>query len=449
MTTRTLGVSAQLAAFLTNAVWDDLPAAVVHEAKRSLVNYFGCALGGCRDPVIEAAASALRPYAGRPVATVIGRGERTDALNGAFLNAAAANVFDFDDTHERTIIHPTAPVAAAVFALAEDLPLTGRQLLRAFIIGIEAECRIGNAVSPHHYRRGWHITSTCGVFGAAAAVGSAIGLAAERMNWALGNASAQSGGLLETLGSMAKSVSVGNAARNGFAAAVFANAGIAGPDRPLEGPYGFLPVTSGEFDVACLTDGLGEQWEIARNTYKPYPSGIVLNPVIEACLELSSERSFHAADIDRIEVTGQPLLRERTDRVHPASGREAQVSAQHAVAVALTRGRAGLAEFTDACAKDASLAAMREKVVIIDDARYAVDSAAVTVHLRGEEQRSRKIDHARGSATRPLADGALEQKLRELLEYGRSRCDANAIIDALWSLDTAHDAGAVMALARG
>ncbi|MDB5862501.1 MAG: MmgE/PrpD family protein, partial [Betaproteobacteria bacterium] len=297
------GATRRLAAFVSSARWEDLPSQLRHEAKRSLMNYFACALGGCRDAAVESTASVLARFSGAPSATVIGRGQKLDALNAAFLNALSANVFDFDDTHVRTIIHPTAPVAPALFACAETSRLPGRDLLLAFALGVEVECRIGNAVSPGHYRRGWHITSTCGVFGAAAATAKVLGLSAERTKWALGNASAQAGGLLETLGTMGKSISVGNAARNGLAAAMFAKEGVSGPEAPLEGTYGFLRVTGDAADFSCLTEGLGEHWELSANTYKLYPTGIVLSPVIEACLALQAAHEIDVGEIERVDIT--------------------------------------------------------------------------------------------------------------------------------------------------
>jgi 2-methylcitrate dehydratase PrpD len=442
-------VSERLAQFMARARWEDIPDAVRHEAKRSLMNFFACALGGCRDEAVTSSASVLKRFGADASSTVIGRGERTDALNAAFLNAAAANVFDFDDTHTRSIIHPSAPVSGALFALAELSGMSGPRLLLSFVLGLEAECRIGNAISPGHYRRGWHITSTCGVFGAAAAAASALALPPQQVTWALGNASAQAGGLLETLGTMAKSVSVGNAARNGLVSALFAEAGVFGPERPLEGLYGFLRVMGENPDVECVTERLGETWEISANSYKPYPCGIVLNPVIEACLELSRDLQGTPERLERVEITAHPLLRERTDRVHPRTSREAQVSAQHAVAVALARGRAGLSEFSDESTRDASLRALREKVSLVDDASYAVESASVTVHLAGEKPCSRRIDQAYGSSARPLSDSALEQKVKDLVEHGGSRCDPQPLIEAVWSLERAEDAGAVVKLAAG
>lgn len=439
----------RLAAFLSAARWDDIPSAIRHEAKRSLMNYFATSLGGCREAAVDIASTVIGGFASAATATVIGRRERSDMLNAAWLNAMSANVFDFDDTHTRTIIHPTAPVAPALFALAESARMTGEQLLLGFVLGVEAECRIGNAVSPGHYQRGWHITSTCGVFGAAAAAGRSLALDAQRMNWALANAAVQAGGLVETLGTMSKSISVGNAARNGLLSALLAQKGFSGPDAPLEGVRGFLRVTGDNPDIACIATGLGERWELGSNTYKPYPCGVVLNPVIEACLELAHAPGVAVADIERIEITGHPLLRERTDRPNARSGRESQVSAQHAVAAALLRGRAGLAEFSDACVAEPALRALGAKVCFVDDAGYAVESARVTLHMAGRAAQVRFVAQARGSTARPLSDADLEDKLRALTQYGGSGCDADALIGAVWELDKADDAGALMALAAG
>src|ERR1700733_2789105 len=161
------GVTARLANFVTAARWNDLPDEVAHAAKRSLLNFFAVALTVCRNETFEIALGTLSAFSGGKPATLIGRRERIDALNAAFLNAAGANVLDFCDTHVPTAIHPTAPVVPALLALAEMMPVSGAGFLRALGLGHEVECRIGVAMSPSHYKKGWHITSTCGVFGAA------------------------------------------------------------------------------------------------------------------------------------------------------------------------------------------------------------------------------------------------------------------------------------------
>jgi 2-methylcitrate dehydratase PrpD len=437
-----------LARFVADTQWRDLPANVRNEAKRSLVNYFAVALAGSHDPTVDKAVNVYHRFRADENASIAGRSERTDMLNAAALNAMSANVYDFDDTHIPTIIHPTAPVAAALFALAESHAMSGEALLLAFVLGVEVECRIGNAVSPEHYQRGWHITSTCGVFGAAAAVAKALELDEQHIAWALGNASVQTGGLVETLGTMSKSISVGNAARNGLLSALLAEDGFSGPDAPLEGERGFLRVTASQPSWSALTRELGHEWELLKNTYKPYPCGVVLNPVIEACLDLRRDARWSLGDIEQIELTGHPLLRERTDRPGVRTGRESQVSAQHAVAVVLSRGKAGLDEFSDAAVADASLHEAGKRLRFIDDPSWPVESAQVTIILRSGERIAHRVHAARGSLAAPLANVELADKLHRLAAHSRSGVDAQALIDRLWKFETEQDAAAVMRLAR-
>ncbi|WP_296186075.1 MmgE/PrpD family protein [Pseudomonas sp. UBA1879] len=440
-------LSHQLADFIERATWSDIPAHVRHEAHRALVNYFAVSLAGCTDPDVAKAVALFSRFNAGGDAHVIGREDVLDMLNAASLNAMSANVFDYDDTHIPTILHPTAPVAAALFALAETRVISGEELLLAFVLGVEVECRIAMAISPEHYRRGWHITSTCGVFGSAAAVGKVLGLDARQLVWAFGNASAQASGLVETLGSAAKSIGVGNAARNGLLSALLAQDGFAGPDHPLEGERGFLNVFGEQPRLGEISAGLGERWALLANTYKPYPCGVVLNPVIQACLELSRDRNWALEDIQRIELTGHPLLRQRTDRPDIEFGRQSQVSAQHAVAVSLARGRAGLAEFSDEAVSDQRLRALYGQLQFVDDAEYSVESAQVRIVLHSGSVLSRTIDVSLGSLEAPLSDQFLEDKLRDLATYGRSGCEPQPLIDALWTLAHATDAGALMRLA--
>ncbi|MFD2239311.1 MmgE/PrpD family protein [Aureimonas populi] len=423
-----MSASAALATFAAETA--SVPDAVRREAIRSIMNGFATGLAGCGDAATLHAKAVATRFSARGEASIMGHPERVDILTAAFLNAIAINVHDFDDTHPGTILHPTAPVLPPLLALAETRAVTGAAFLDAFAIGVEVECRIANAVSPGHYRRGWHITATCGVFGAAAASGRILGLDAERMLHALGIASAQASGLVETLGTMAKSVGVGNAARNGLFAALLAENGLKGPALPLEGPRGFVEVTSDEPRPGCLAEGLGESWQLLLNTYKPYPCGVVLNPVIEAALLLAAEPGFDAARVQGVTVRGAALLAERADRPSPAEGREAQVSAQHAVAVAFLRGRAGLAEFSDAAVADPAVQALRETVRVAIDPQLPVGAAVIDVRLPSGSL-SRRVDKARGDGGRPLADADIEEKLRALADYGAPSVDTAPLIAAL------------------
>ncbi len=434
---QTPGMTERLAHFVADTQWDDLGPSVAHQAKRSLMNFFAVALTGCRDQTIETALQTLAAFSGGKQATIIGRSERVDALSAAFLNAASANVLDFCDTHVPTAIHPTAPIVPSLLAVAAMMPVNDREFLLALVLGHEIECRIGLAMSPSHYKRGWHITSTCGVFGAAVGAGKLLRLTARQMVWALGTAATQSGGLCECLGTPAKSVSVGNAARNGLLSALLAARNFDGPTEPLTGAQGYYHALNETADLSFLTQGLGETWEILATAYKPYPCGFVIHPVLDCVLDW--RRAHPAAAVEKVVVTGNPLLAIRTDRPQISSGREAQVSTQHAVAAALIRGKAGVEEFTDACVDDAKVAALREKVQVLRDESLATTSAAAEITTADGMTHKVAQQAARGSAENPMSDQELADKLRLAAKAAIPGNDVTSLIEAVWQLDRADD----------
>src|SRR5215471_13482644 len=250
-------VTRALARYVVQTKAQDIPANVKREAVRSFLNWLGCAVGGSTHPTLDIALAAIRPFAGAAQAGVLGRRDRLDILNAALLNGISGHVFDFDDTHLKTIIHPAGPVASAILALAEHQPVSGVDFLHAFILGVEAECRIGNAVYPAHYDIGWHITGTAGVFGAAAAAGKLLDLDEQQMTWALGIAGTQSSGFREMFGTMCKSFHPGRAAQNGLLSAFLAQQGFTSSDRVLEAPRGFAHVMSAGRDLNKITADLG------------------------------------------------------------------------------------------------------------------------------------------------------------------------------------------------
>ena len=446
-----MNTSQILCANLHANAWVNIAQSVRHEAKRSLLNYFAVGFAGAHDLTIEKLVGTYTAFSANQAASLIGRPEQTDMLNAAALNAMSANVFDYDDTHLRTIIHPTAPIAAALLAYAQTHRVSGADFLHALILGMEVECRVGNAISPYHYGRGWHITSTCGTLGAAMAIGWLLRLSPTQLNWALGSAANQACGIVETLGTMSKSLSVGNAARNGMLSALLAAQDFDGPLAPLDGVRGFLNVMGEKPDLNAINTQFGEHWEMALNTYKPYPCGIVLNPVIEACLQLSAQKevTHHLTQrLQSVEVTGQKLLRDRTDRPDVQTGRESQVSAQHAVAVSLLTGRAGLAQFSDQAVQDPNMRALGKKLRFTQDDTMSVDAARVTLHFNDEPSISVFVEQARGSTGRPLTDRDLEEKLISLSSRVNSSFDPVRFIRELWQIESLDDVSVLMTLAR-
>ena len=301
-----MDVTRTLAAYVVSSKPDDLPAPVRAEACRTLLNWAGCAVGGSRHETVDITVRALSRFAGPNQASLLGRRERMDILHAALINGVSSHVLDFDDTHLKTVIHPAGPVAPAILALSEIQAVSGRDLLHALVLGAEVECRIGNAVYPAHYDRGWHITGTTGAFGAAAACGRLLGLSEQQMRWALGLAATQPVGLREMFGTMTKSFHPGRAAQNGLMAALLAKENFTSSDTGIEGRTGWAHVLSTSCDYDQITRGLGEHYEILLNTYKPFACGVVLHPVIDACLQLRALHQLTPDAIERIDLSGTP-----------------------------------------------------------------------------------------------------------------------------------------------
>jgi 2-methylcitrate dehydratase PrpD len=436
-----------LGEFVAGSSPTTIPPEVRHEAKRSLLNFFGTALGSADDPAVGAAVRVLLPLSGQRDATLIGRPERLDVLSVAFVNAIAANLLDYDDTHPDTIIHPTAPVAPPLLALAEQRRLSGADVLHAFVLGGEVECRLGMAVSPGHYARGWHITATCGVFGAAAGSAKLLGLSLAQVAHALGIAASQAGGVVENLPTGAKNVGVGNAARNGLFAALMAEQGYTAAPAAIEGPRGWIRASGDAPNLAKILDGLGSRWEIARNTYKPYPCGIVLHSVIDACLALKEQLGLSGLELAQVVVSGHPLLLERADRP-VANARDARVSIHHSVAVSLLHGAAGLREFSDEVVADPTVVRLRERMRAEADPTMPIGAARVVVRTFTGDERSAVVTHPRGSLEAPMSDDDIAAKVRELASRRLSRSRLDGLIEAVWRLDEAPDLRELMSLAR-
>ncbi|HUH95204.1 MAG TPA: MmgE/PrpD family protein [Casimicrobiaceae bacterium] len=434
------GPTLALARFVARSKGSELPERVRHEARRALLNWLGCAIGASRHETLERAIAALQPFSGPPQATVLGRHERFDALHAALLNGTSSHTFDFDDTHLRTIIHPTGPVASALLALAEHRPVTGEAFIHAFVLGTEVECRIGNAVYPSHYDVGWHITGTAGVFGAAAAAGWVLGLTEQQLAWALGIAATQASGLREMFGSMCKPLHVGLAARNGLAAALLARADFTSSAQPIEGRRGFAHVLAAERDLSCITVGLGESWELETNSYKPFACGVVVHPAIDGCLQLRAQHRLTAEAIEAIELSVHPLVLELTGKQAPTSGLEGKFSVYHSCAVAIVDGAAGPGQYSDARVADPTIVALRERVRAEIDPALAEDAAQVSIRLKDGRTLDCTVGHALGSRERPMSDRDLEAKFLELAAVALDRAAVEALIAACWKLEKSADA---------
>jgi len=436
-------VTRTLARFVVNHRYADVPQKVRHEGARSFLNWVGCAVGASRHETVERALAALDEFSGPREATVLGRGDRLDIMLAALMNGMTSHTFDFDDTHLKTIIHPSGPVASAILALAERKPVKGDAFLHAFILGVETECRIGNAVYPSHYDVGWHITATAGVFGAAAAAGRLLGLNEQQMVWALGIAATQSSGLREMFGTMVKPMHPGNAARNGLLAALLASKDFTSSEQGIEGRRGFANVLATARNYDEISRGLGTTWEAALNTYKPFACGIVEHPAIDGCIQLRNEHTLKAEDIESIALKVHPLVLELTGKKTPQTGLEGKFSVHHSCAVAVIHGAAGEAQYSDGAVRDPRVIALRDRVTAAAEKGVHEDQVHVTIRLKSGKVLEKHVEHAVGSLDRPMSDSDLEAKFRGLADGILSKTETDRLIRLCWDIGKLKDAAEV------
>jgi 2-methylcitrate dehydratase PrpD len=435
-----MDVTRTLARFIVNSRYEDIPQPIRHEASRALINWMGCAIGSAHHETVHSMLAALRPFAGPAQATVLGRPDRLDILNAALVNGVSSHVLDFDDTHVKAI-HPSAPVLPALLAYSEWQPVSGNELVHAFVLGVEAEERIGLSVFPEHYNTGWHITGTAGVFGAAAAMGKLLKLDEQRMCWALGIAATQSSGLREMFGSMCKSFHPGRAAQNGMTAALLAAKGFTSSERGIEAPRGWANVLSTKFDPAVITEGLGERYELAFNMYKPFACGLVVHAAIDGCIQLANEHNLTGTGIERVKLTVNPIVMELTAKREPQTGLEGKFSVFHAAAVAIIQRAAGEAQFSDATVRRSDVIALRRRVDAVADSHIRKLEARVEIVLRDGTVLEKHVEHALGSLERPLSDSDIEAKFRSLADGVLPQAQATRIIELCWKVGELADAG--------
>jgi len=443
-------ITRQFARYICASRFDTLPQAVRHAGARAFVNYVGCAAGGAQEPDVKLMSEVLAEFNGAKEATVIGRPERLDVLNATFINSMSSAALAFNDTHFTSVAHPTSPVAAALLALAERQPMSGRDLLHALILGVEVQCRVGNilTVPPAECAVGLSMQGLVGSIGAAVGAAKALGLDETATAVAIGLAANQSAGIREAQSTMASHLTPGHAARCGLLSALLAARGFECSDTMIEGVKGFGVSFSSNPNYAAGVDKLGEAFEIVTLAYKPYPSGFVIHPVIDACLEIVQQPGFDAAQIERVDLIVNPLAGKLTDIVTPKDRGQALVSLQHWTAAALMFKAGGIAEVSDEVVRDPAVAAMRHKVKFTGDEKIGREAARVRVTFKGGKVLEAAVENCRGSVKRPLSDEDITTKTRAQLQMVYPAATAEKILDQSWRIADCASTGDYCSLLR-
>jgi len=420
-------VTNEVARFVQSTRPDDVPANVAQLGKKAILDCLGLALAGAG---AEGSAILRRHIeemgCANGAATVFGTSLRAPSRFAALANGNAMHSDDYDDTYHPSRIHPSAAVAAALFADAEVLNRSGREVLTAFNAGVEVSCKISEAIDGQHYQRGYHSTGTCGVFGAAAAVCNLRQLPAATILNALGIAGSAAAGLRENFGTMVKPLHAGRAAENGLVAGSLAAAGFTAAPTVLEGARGFFRAGGGGYDAQKIHGKLGNPWTFAAPgiSIKPYPSGALTHPAMSKLQELFIAHDIRPGQIARLAVKTNRLLPENLTYHRPTTGLQGKFSMEFCLASIAVLRKAGLAEFTDAVVNRREV---QEVISKIDYTAYGDDEAAangygrlttfIEVVLRDGRKISARADVAKGDPAIPMNDDEVANKFRECAAF--------------------------------
>ncbi|HEY8368579.1 MAG TPA: MmgE/PrpD family protein [Thermodesulfobacteriota bacterium] len=440
-----LNVSRRFCEFAAGVRFEDLPEAVVHETRRGVLDWLGCALAGSTHPTITKLLAGLTALGSLERVPVIGRKRRLGLVEAAIANGQSGHVLDFDDTHmDGVVLHTSSPVLAALLSAAETGRYAGRDLMVAYALAFEAGVRVGKA-SPGHHDGGWHLTGTLGTIAAGVAVGRLLGLDATRMTCALGIATTQAAGMQQNRGTMCKSFHAGRAASSGLLAAFLAREGFDSSDEIIEGKRGFARIFSNVAAPDALLENLGSDWQIVRNGYKPYACGVVLHPLIDGTIALGS-RGIDPSRVESIELVVHPAAVRITGVEDPRTGLQSKFSIYHSAAVAFLDRAAGVAQYSDERAVAPDVVELRRKVRVSVNDRFRKDEAHVAVVEIGGARHETHVDHASGTRDNPMSDEAIEAKFlaNAVPVVGEAR--AREIARTVWSLEDCADVRDLLAL---
>ena len=413
-------LTARLAKFVTTTPTASIDAAVIQAASRALTDTLGVGLGGREDHASGIAAEAVAATAGAPQATLWARGERATAADAAFLNAIQAHVLDYDDSSLNLRGHPSAILVSVALAVGEVANASGPDVLAAYAVGLEVSAKLSPALGPDHYFRGWHTSSTVGIFGATAVAARLLKLDELQLRNAWGIAASHAAGLTRNFGTMTKALHIGNAARNGIVAAQLAKGGFTGDTEIFDGKGGFVAVYSGfadgESKLAEQVARLGNPWElIDPGLYvKRWPCCYASHRPIAGMLDMIARHKLAAEDIDRVDVGFLPGQTHPLNHTRPKNELEAKFSIEYPIAAAILDKRVGLDSFADDQVERPAAQALMEKVgrfAIPDEKSYNGLSGynVIRVSTRGGTIEE-KITGTPGAPYEPMTDEDRKEK---------------------------------------
>ena len=449
------GLTKYVCEFILNTTYEEIPDEVVALGKKSMLDGFGLALAGSASSFAPLVRKYVQSVGCEGKASLIGTDMKSSPRFAAFANGVSIHADDFDDTQlsassDRVyglLTHPTVSVLPPAFALGELGRRSGKDLMVAYHVGVEVECKIAEAISPRHYNDGFHSTGTCGSFGSAAACARLRGLNALQTAYALGVAAAEAGGLRDNFGTMTKPFQAGHAAENGTVAADFAAIGWTAGNDILEAPSGFFHAAGGSFDPGSIVARLGKPWTFVSPgvSIKPFPCGSLGHPAMGEMLRLIRQYDIKPGDVDKVDVGANHSMMSALLDHHPKTGLEGKFSMEYGISILLLLRKAGLGEYTDAVVQRSDVQAMIPRVNFYVDpeaekAGFDKMTSIIKIHMKDGKIISGRAEFAKGSPANPMSYDEVADKFRGCAEFAKWPSEkTEAIIESVKSLEHLSD----------
>ncbi|MDY6935601.1 MAG: MmgE/PrpD family protein [Spirochaetota bacterium] len=443
-----MNTTEKLADFVVNTKFDDIPAQGIRTAKNAMMDCTGCAFVGAKQEIGRIITDYVVDMGALPISTVIGPKLKTSPEMAAFANGIMAHAEDFDDICVAVLGHPSVPLFPAILSLGEMLKASGRELIEAYVIGLEVAARIGIVLNGDHYARGWHGTSTTGTIGAAAASARLLKLDARRVRTAMGMAASQTAGLRQNFGTMTKPFHAGNAARSGVTSAMLAKRGFTADQDILEAPLGFFQVYRGNGfpPLESIVENLGKTFEIVKTgiAFKLYSSCAETHSAIEIMLNMVQEHNLKQEDIKEIVCSFNNMMNSVMLHHNPQTGLEAKFSVEYCIARALRDGKLMLDDFTDSRVNEQEIKNIIDRIVINIDDEIPFFATKIDVESTNGTKLSKRIELPRGYPNNPLSQVEMVEKYRGCASLLLSKDNIDKSVSMFDNLEDVKDISELM-----
>lgn len=447
-------VTREIAEYVIRENYNSIPGNVLTLAKRCLLDNVGVMLAGSASGAAHIIQKYVTHLTKEGASSIVGSTGSAPAHLAALANGVAAHALDYDDTQLSStpdriyglMTHPSSPVLAAALAIAQEEKVSGKKLLEAFCIGFEVECKIAEAINPHHYLRGMHSTGSIGIFGATVAAAKILGLNLAQTEMAIGIAASKSAGIRVNFGTMTKPYHAGAAAENGIVSARLASLGYEANSEGLDGKWGFFEVTGGGVEPERILGKLGDPHAMLEPgvSIKPYPCGSMVHPAMDTLRDMLIEKDILPDQIKAIRCATQSHVLAGLRYVTPQDELQAKFSMNFCLGIIALRRKAGLAEFTDEVVQLEEVQDMMRKVDAYADPKVEAEGAermrsVIEVELHNGTLLREVATMSRGMPQRPMSSDELAEKFSECANIVLTKARIEKVIQSSYQIDTLDD----------